>query len=526
MIKKFLKISKRLIALFVVILLNINSYAAVGANDGSAFVTKAEFDALVNTFNEQMDDYENNLVSKIDGAIANYLASQSSSQTFKRSIEISNAVKNGILSFNKKSPLDYVYGYPKIKGWYKRTDFPSSGTYVSNVTFKWNGANPTDVTKTVITNIKESSTSGASTAMWKGYMKSKDTISCIGNERNNAWSVNLGWSQQYQAVERSNCIKNQDLGGNESIIYSLRAVNSSGTEVNSGIMFSLKMYAVENDWNTTIEYPFISVVEPYDYDMFSNYDRNKNWGYDGNYMTKFAGVDNKITLSSGAKQNWDMGQKTMGTSVSISKHVKQKGNYQATTISATDTNAGFIKNSASGTFTIFVPMVGFERTYLTNWKQIYDGNTGSVADFEYEKHRSETGYSDRAILTDKDGHRYLGVQAGFPLIQVKQDEQLEYNLKFKDKSKNYIVWISKRPFKTTGHPDDDDNCLTDLIGLDKSKNATKGYTVVSGEGTFKTQVMNEDCILYLKWGINNTAKTDIAGGIFMPEPEGTIYVEE
>ena len=49
MIKKYLKITKRIIALFVILVLNMSSFAAVGANDGSAFVTKAEFDALVNT---------------------------------------------------------------------------------------------------------------------------------------------------------------------------------------------------------------------------------------------------------------------------------------------------------------------------------------------------------------------------------------------------------------------------------------------------------------------------------------------
>ena len=74
--KKFFKLGKRMMALFsiaIMVLLNINSYAAVGANDGSAFVTEAEFDALVNTFNEQMDTYTSGLNAKIDGAIANYL---------------------------------------------------------------------------------------------------------------------------------------------------------------------------------------------------------------------------------------------------------------------------------------------------------------------------------------------------------------------------------------------------------------------------------------------------------------------
>lgn len=68
---------KKVVAILIVLSMNFNTFAAVGANDGSAFVTKAEFDALVNTFNEQMDDYEGSIVSKVDGAIANYLAAQS-----------------------------------------------------------------------------------------------------------------------------------------------------------------------------------------------------------------------------------------------------------------------------------------------------------------------------------------------------------------------------------------------------------------------------------------------------------------
>ena len=78
---KMIKLYKRIIGLFIIVVMNINSYAAIGANDGSAFVTKAEFDALVNTFNEQMDTYENSLSSKIDGAIANYLSGLSNERT-------------------------------------------------------------------------------------------------------------------------------------------------------------------------------------------------------------------------------------------------------------------------------------------------------------------------------------------------------------------------------------------------------------------------------------------------------------
>ena len=51
------------------------SYAAVVAdNDGSAFITKAEFDSLKNNFQNQLDQYNTAIDNKIDAAIASYLA--------------------------------------------------------------------------------------------------------------------------------------------------------------------------------------------------------------------------------------------------------------------------------------------------------------------------------------------------------------------------------------------------------------------------------------------------------------------
>ena len=112
--KKLFKIGKRITAFFVVILLNINSYAAVGANDGSAFVTKAEFDALVNTFNEQMDTYQSSIVSKIDGAIANYLAGLSSYKVEDRNVI--GYVKNGVVSIGDVFDMAPNIGMPYIHG--------------------------------------------------------------------------------------------------------------------------------------------------------------------------------------------------------------------------------------------------------------------------------------------------------------------------------------------------------------------------------------------------------------------------
>jgi hypothetical protein len=69
------RLIKRVVALFLVLLLSIESFAAiVSDNDGSAFITKAEFDWLKNDFKSQIDQYNTSIDSKIDGAISAYLA--------------------------------------------------------------------------------------------------------------------------------------------------------------------------------------------------------------------------------------------------------------------------------------------------------------------------------------------------------------------------------------------------------------------------------------------------------------------
>lgn len=74
MIKKFLKI-KGVLALILVTAFSMSTMGAVVSdNDGAAFVTKAEFDALKKNFKSQIENYNNSIDNKVDGAIAAYLA--------------------------------------------------------------------------------------------------------------------------------------------------------------------------------------------------------------------------------------------------------------------------------------------------------------------------------------------------------------------------------------------------------------------------------------------------------------------
>ena len=66
---------KKALCLIFAFLFSIESFAAiVSDNDGSAFVTKAEFEALKLSFSDQILNYNNSIDGKIDGFIAAYLS--------------------------------------------------------------------------------------------------------------------------------------------------------------------------------------------------------------------------------------------------------------------------------------------------------------------------------------------------------------------------------------------------------------------------------------------------------------------
>lgn len=65
---------KSIILLLICIYQSLCYAASVSDNDGSSFITKSEFDALRSSFQSQIDSYTQNIDSKIDTAIASYLA--------------------------------------------------------------------------------------------------------------------------------------------------------------------------------------------------------------------------------------------------------------------------------------------------------------------------------------------------------------------------------------------------------------------------------------------------------------------
>lgn len=69
------KIIMRIVAIIMAIVFSMQCFAAVVSdNDGPAFITKTEFEALKKDFEMQVERYNESIDKKIDGAIAAYLA--------------------------------------------------------------------------------------------------------------------------------------------------------------------------------------------------------------------------------------------------------------------------------------------------------------------------------------------------------------------------------------------------------------------------------------------------------------------
>ena len=123
---------KQRIAWLLIALMSIESFAAVvGDNDGSAFITKAEFDSLKNDFQSQIDNYNTSIDSKIDGAIAAYL----SGINFGREANLTCPITN----YASINWLNDLYWFGSQKHWIEKdviSENVNNGYYVPELNDK------------------------------------------------------------------------------------------------------------------------------------------------------------------------------------------------------------------------------------------------------------------------------------------------------------------------------------------------------------------------------------------------------
>ena len=554
---KLLKLLKNIMLMIIIASMCIINYAAVVSdNDGSAFVTKAEFDALKNNFNGQIDNYNTSIDKKIDGAIASYLQGIKMSKKVKTPTLVEYAKNNYIYTYDKNNTLEYKYGWPIIWGQFSSTNFTASGSTNREVGIMVKFAKGTPATsneqdKTVIKSLQQDK-SDAWFAHWNGFRKKCiDTIYCTvngilqsdgANEPADLYKYLIATGQNGTNNSGINIRTNTNIIG--QVLWTLRALRDGHEALpngeplyfrDDGIRYIITPFCngaicrgVEHDWGTMYNDEIV-INKSYDYDMFSNFDRDYNFGYLGDYKTEFiSGFSKKnkdvwtyFTTKSG-HYNKTNNPNILNYCVSgtISSEVFATEWSSATVRSSTIgysnslSLAQYTNTNSTGNASFYFPCIGFERTYLTNWSQIVSPNTSEIANKEVALNNTTIG-----IKKGKDDTNYLSVCAGLPVADLEKFQQLDELLIEFSETGNHIVWFSNRPFDPTKNPQEDLNLLTNTTGSQYeitggTYNTTyKGYVVTDKNVKFKLKREDDEKeeIIYMKWA-KFTAPSTIKAG--------------
>ena len=513
---------KKLLALFLVVLMSIESFGAVvGDNDGSAFITKAEFDSLKNDFQSQIDQYNTSIDSKIDGAIASYLAGI---KLDKVETETPLCYFDGehIISLRENyTDINWNEGMMSIT---MRIDYLTS-TGSNEWTTGWigvNGKTPTAFTELAIGNLKrDTSVVDNSRAIWKGLTKKKYTLNLMGYNKNTAWHPGTIATTLYVGPGYGVCsISN-------SINYFLY---STGTGAGHGQLIA-PVYGTttSNAWSYSEYSNYYSIIE----DLvettkehiivnksnickrFTNYDGYTDWSYDSDGY----GADSIHT-------QWTNGNQLFADGY-VSEIQEAQGGARA--VKNVTTNAGNT-HVAGGRDSEFpwhrvLPWNGFVKE-LVNWNQI------ATSDYDNLATRLKSKFDTNSYYEDANKKLHLLISAGVPIYfnETNADKDISFNVEFADKTKNYALFFKDSPFIRNLEPSNDANIDNNIVikGSDENgPNAAKALfnnsvLCENGEQKYRITVAKGKC-LFMKWQYNDNGTT--GGGEFISPKDISVYTK-
>ena len=531
---------KKALCLIFAFLLSINSFAAVVSdNDGSAFITKAEFEALKDNFASQVDQYNTSIDSKIDGAIAAYLAG---SQLQKKAME-KPILSGPIYTYDNtgdSTKMRYVYGPPAAVGTLKCAQWSdvSASTYPYGNTAMYTMATASNdhnkstwwQTKLLVSDIDDTKRIAA----WNGRsIKAYDELD-ISYAYFNLDGVN--WGRPAANMQLIKSSYNTRVGQRINFYGYAIATFYAVASINDMAATSTDVYvnSINNNWGDIRNQNTILFGNNIAYDCFSNMDANRNWRYNGthenlkqsitsastqtlNYVTN--GLFSGTTSLSGtfANAHTTTARVTTGSKSAFTTTVSNRA-YQSTSSS----RAGVKWNTGE---IWYYPGIGFETYYLTNWNQLYLPDLDNFA--RIMRDDNVKGYE--TLMQDSNGGYHVPMTAGLPLLVVKPEEKVEldfevynYSLNTLASSTNYgketrttpsrtYIWAKTSPFTSNDPNSEADLEITSGGGVYKSTDSAynKGVYITSNKATLKFDEIDEKCCIWLKWSTNNK----LGGGV-------------
>ena len=501
---------KKALCLIFAFLLSIESFAAiVSDNDGSAFITKAEFEALKENFADQVVNYNNSIDEKIDGAIANYLAGIRLAKTTSESLLVKEwddyVMMNGSLSND--------FAYPDVSGNIALLEYRKNNSSMTDEEV----VNPTSSTSDTYVKLVHCwasfSYKNSKTSNGLNLVTNVDISASGVNTNNVTWAGRAANATESWALSKIATWENNTPGHdpayldvryeNEFIIsqylnlacdgYVASWINTSNPQwiptVRWRYLRKSDSYDSYQNWGEgnckaissipTITYDKNNDGKTYIYEHVGNFKKDTEWEVSVKNVTNYA---SKSSNNSKRTSGWSSLVTTKSAKWTGTEIYVQGGTVQSSRPVGFKTynDSSFSNNtSAGGTNNYQIPTIGLLKSKLKA-EDVY----------QYEK------------IVDGDGNEIprLKMHQGMPLMSVAEGEIIEWEPQFKNISVTGMTGINEckfilsyKPFVNQGSVSDN----KDYVKIDGVPEAT-WVTTSSKKAKIKFESDRKGYV-YMKW---------------------------
>ncbi len=518
--KKSTRYIKKALATFLVVLMSINTFAAVvGDNDGAAFITKAEFDSLKNDFQSQLDTYNSSIDNKIDGAIASYL----------EGIKLKKAQqKTNLCYFDGKHITSIRENYQDIN-W-------KEGLMSINLTLffmctagngQWtegtvgvNGESPVAFKELSITSLNRNKTEpDKSRAIWVGLLEKTYTYTSHAPMLNFSWypgnlAATLYVGPGYGVCGMSDvsnwCTETWGTGsGRPTMIKPAWGTNTTTAWCYgfNGQVYDMSVKELGREFEHIIVNGNNTCRRFTNIDAFTDF----SWDKDGYGTTSI-------------HTQWTVGSQLFKKGFTCNVMQINGGNRFLSQPSVEVSNTHqYSGTDSTWAWRRILPFNGFV-DQLENWNQI------ATTDYDTLASTLKSLYNINSYYVDGNGKTHLLICAGAPVYYNESADQVDvvFEVEFVDKTKNYALFLKDVPFVRGLEPSADATYKYNTVRKGSNEtdpNATQGafnnsILVENGKGTYRVTLEPNKC-LFMKWGFNDVSVT--GGGKLIPPKNVTIY---
>ena len=535
--RKSTRIVKKLLALFLVVLMSIESFGAVVSdNDGSAFITKAEFDSLKNNFQSQIDQYNTSIDSKIDGAIASYLAGINVAKTTNKSLLV-KSWDEGVIAIN--GSISNTFELPDVSGSLglfqeyhtngmtglnvgvnRNSAAGTVGTSVGDSngkicwmqgTFSYNNTKDTHK-RVLVDNVKVGPTINVDKMTWAG----------IANNVTEMWTLSklVRFAVNIPGVTNTS----HDPGYLENR-YSISFIISTMLNLSAPGYVSTFVSATSPLWNPSVRWlvmngssqkyvnnwgsgeclsvssiPTVNYSEDnegntYSYQHILNYKNDTSWEVAVKNETKYLSFSDNNTLRT---DDWVSTLLTNGTvngswtGTELERTIANRSTERGSTWVCGWINEGavtFSDNKSDGSSNeAKIPVLGLLGSYQAN--QIYQYEKGDIIDEDSTKLEPVYLYQ------------------GLPIMQVKEGETIEWEPTFKDISVDGVTGVNECKIILSYVPFTNKTTIPNTNDYVKMDGIAKGSFATTSSKKVKIKFeADRNSYVYAKWVPNTTDST-------------------